>query len=65
MKAIELMMKKSQEYNEKEKPPVKLQIAHGFAVCTDTSTELEKTELLADQRMYECKRKMKEADKKS
>lgn len=64
-KAIEKMLRKSQEYNEKENPPVKLQIAHGFAVCTNTSTELEKTELLADQRMYECKRKMKEENKKS
>ncbi len=57
-------MRKSQEYNEKENPPVKLQIAHGFALCEDTSKKLKETELLADKRMYECKRLMKEADKK-
>lgn len=61
-KAIESMMHRSAEYNQAEDPPVKLQIAHGFAVCSDTANELEKIELLADQRMYECKRKMKQKD---
>ena len=55
--AIETMKRKSDEYNKNENPPVRMEIAHGFAVCDDTTKELEKTELLADQRMYECKKK--------
>lgn len=58
-KAIEQMIALSAEYNETQDPPVKLEIAYGYALCTDTVGELELTELLADQRMYDCKQKMK------
>ena len=59
--AVEKMLALSDEYNEKENPPVKLQIAYSYALCRDASKELEITELLADQRMYDCKQRMKAA----
>ena len=47
------------EYNEREIPPVPLQIAYGYAPCTMKSDILDEAELLADQRMYEKKKAMK------
>lgn len=62
-KAIEEMKKMSESYNNDEKPPVNLCIAYGYAQCKDASVDLEETELSADKRMYECKKKMKENEK--
>ena len=58
-KAIEEMEKRSREYNEKEKPPVPMQIAYGHAHYTARKDMLEAAEKLADQRMYEKKKQMK------
>lgn len=46
--------------NEAEKPPVPLQIAYGYAFYIAQDDMLEAAELLADKRMYERKREMKE-----
>lgn len=46
--------------NEAEKPPVYLQIAYGYAFYMAQDDMLEAAELLADKRMYERKREMKE-----
>lgn len=62
IKAIEKMKSNAAAYNERENPPVTLQIAYGYAICEDTSKDLDAAEHLADQRMYECKRRMKEND---
>ena len=48
-----------QEYNEKEKPPVPLQIAYGYAHCSMQNDMLKEAEQLADQRMYKKKKEMK------
>lgn len=58
-RAIEKMIRLTDEYNKNDKPPVMLQIAYGYALCLDNASELEAAELLADKRMYECKKKMK------
>lgn len=47
------------EYNEKEKPPVPLCIAHGTAEYDCASCNPEKAEKLADSRMYEDKKSIK------
>lgn len=58
--AIEKMQRSTRAYNEKEKPPVLLQVAYGYAVYMPQEGRLEEAEQLADRRMYEKKRKMKE-----
>ena len=53
--AIELMERLSEEYNTREDPPVKLDIAYGMALFTVSDGDIESSVRLADQRMYECK----------
>ena len=55
-KAVDRMERLTEEYNTKEKPPVLLDIAYGAAMFTAAGGGMEKSVLLADQRMYECKR---------
>lgn len=45
-----------EEYNKREEPPVLLDIAYGMAVYKAAEGSLKSAELLADKRMYECKR---------
>lgn len=47
------------EYNQRENPPVHLQIAHGTAEYNCSSRNPEEAEKLADSRMYENKRSLK------
>ena len=47
------------EYNEKEKPPVPLSIAHGTAEYDCVDGNPEEAEKLADSRMYEDKKRIK------
>lgn len=49
------------EYNKKEKPPVPLVIAHGMAEYDYSSHDPESSERLADSRMYENKKQLKNA----
>lgn len=48
------------KYNDSEKPPVPLQIAYGYALCPKQEDMLEEAEKLADKRMYDKKKKMKQ-----
>ena len=57
--ALVEMKKLINEYNRLENPPVKLQIASGSAVYRSTFGSLDETEKLADERMYENKRRLK------
>ncbi len=59
-RALAEMQKMVDAYNENEHPPVPLQIAYGYAVY-DPPDALTEAEHLADQRMYDCKKKMKSA----
>ena len=54
--AIKQMEKLTEEYNTRENPPVKLEIAYGMAMFTASNGDMEKSVRLADQRMYERKR---------
>ena len=56
--ALAEMQKMVYAYNENERPPVQLQIAYGYALY-EPPNELTEAERLADQRMYDCKKKMK------
>lgn len=47
------------EYNEKEKPPVLLSLAHGAAEYNYGDGDPEEAEKLADSRMYEDKKRIK------
>lgn len=58
-KALDRLSKKAADYNEKEKPPVPMQIASGYASFPGEADQLEAAEKLADDRMYERKREMK------
>lgn len=49
------------EYNDRERPPIPLQVAYGYAKYSPSEYLLEAAERLADQRMYERKRAMKSA----
>ena len=60
-KDVEKMRELSDFYNKNDKPPVPLGIAYGVACCKGAAGELAKTMQLADQRMYECKHRMKAA----
>ena len=53
--AIKRMESLTEEYNAKENPPIKLDIAYGMAMLTAFDGDIEKAVRLADQRMYECK----------
>lgn len=48
------------QYNQKMGSPVPLTIAYGMAECNLETEDLSEKEILADERMYEQKRKMKE-----
>lgn len=54
--AISNMEKLIEEYNCQENPPVLLDIAYGMAPYRAAEGSLKSAELLADKRMYECKR---------
>ena len=49
-----------EQYNQQMDPPIPLSIAYGIAYCDLKEHDLESKENLADERMYEHKRKMKE-----
>lgn len=57
--ALADMQKKVDAYNQSERPPVTLQIAFGYAECSPPENALDIAERLADERMYICKRAMK------
>ena len=57
--ALAALETKSAEYNEKNAPPVPMQIAYGYARYAAKSDKLEAAEQLADKRMYEKKKQMK------
>lgn len=56
---IELMESMTEEYNVREDPPMKLDIAYGMADFSASDGDMEKSLRLADRRMYECKRNKK------
>lgn len=57
--ALTEMQQMISAYNDREQPPVPLQIAYGYAKYSPPEDMLEAAEHLADQRMYERKRAMK------
>ncbi|MDO4805084.1 MAG: diguanylate cyclase [Lachnospiraceae bacterium] len=59
-KAWKVLEEKESEYNRLEDPPVPLGIAFGLAEFDPPSVTLEEAEKTADDKMYECKQKMKE-----
>ena len=59
--ALTVIDELSKAYNENEKPPVPLQIAYGYAQYSAQDDLLENAEKLADERMYEKKKQMKNA----
>ena len=59
--ALTVIDEMSKTYNENEKPPVPLQIAYGYAQYSAQGDLLENAEKLADERMYEKKKQMKNA----
>lgn len=59
--AVQKFKELQSEYNERENPPVHLQIAHGTAEYDCSSRDPEEAEKLADMRMYEDKRSIKAA----
>ena len=56
---IETMTSSAEDYNEKEKPPIPLAIAYGYAPYDPEKDDFDDVEILADQRMYEHKKAMK------
>ena len=56
---IGVMLSSAAEYNEKEKPPVPLALAYGYAPYDPEKDDFDDVEILADQRMYEQKKAMK------
>ena len=59
-KGLKELNKLVEQYNEKENPPVAMQIACGYAIYPAEAETIDAAEVLADKRMYENKRKMKE-----
>ncbi len=57
--AAEELVKCYKEYNKKHNPPVVLEIAYGYAVYDYDSGDPEQAERIADDKMYECKRELK------
>lgn len=53
------MYDKILEYNNNNNPPIKLEVASGFAECVIGEDKLNLMEQLADKRMYEDKKKLK------
>ena len=60
--ASEELIKNYNTYNEKHNPPVKLEIAYGYAVYDYDRGDPEQAERVADDKMYECKRLLKQED---
>ena len=60
--ASEELIKNYNTYNEKHNPPVKLEIAYGYAVYDYDRGDPEQAERIADDKMYECKRLLKQED---
>ena len=60
-KALSALESQSADYNEKNSPPIPMQIAYGYAVYMAQSDAFEEAERLADKRMYEKKKQMKVA----
>ena len=52
------------KYNQKEQPPVPLELAYGYAEYIPERDMLEAAEQLADERMYAKKRRMKQESPK-
>ncbi|MBQ9608375.1 MAG: diguanylate cyclase [Lachnospiraceae bacterium] len=57
----EEMIKMCKDYNVKLEPPVALEIAYGIAVYDYDKGDIEDAVRIADDRMYECKKKLKAA----
>ena len=58
--ALDKLEKAAAKYNQKEDPPVPLELAYGYAEYIPEKDVLEAAEKLADERMYAKKRRMKE-----
>lgn len=58
--SLEKLEKAVAKYNQKEHPPVPLEIAYGYAEYIPDKDVLESAEKLADERMYAKKRRMKQ-----
>ena len=61
-RALEKLERLSEEYNRTEAPPVPMRIACGYAVFVPGKDRLDDVEKLADDRMYERKRAMKQSE---
>ena len=59
--SLEKLERAADKYNQKEVPPVPLELAYGYAEYVPEKDILEAAEKLADERMYEKKRRMKQA----
>ncbi len=57
--ALAGMEQAAADYNRREKPPVPLQLAYGYAIYAPEEMELDAAQNTADQRMYDMKRMMK------
>ena len=57
----EEMVKMCKDYNVKLEPPVPLEIAYGIAVYDYDKGDIEEAIRIADDRMYECKKRLKAA----
>lgn len=58
--SLEKLEKTVAKYNQKEQPPVPLELAYGYAEYIPDKDQLEAAEKLADDRMYAKKRRMKQ-----
>lgn len=58
--SLEKLEKAVAKYNQKEHPPVPLELAYGYAEYIPDKDQLEAAEKLADERMYAKKRRMKQ-----
>lgn len=61
-RTLEKLERLSEEYNRTEAPPVPMRIACGYAVFVPGKDRLDDVEKLADDRMYERKRAMKQSE---
>ena len=53
------MIQYIEQYNREENPPIPLTIAYGMAECDLAEDDLTTKQILAGERMYECKRRIK------
>jgi diguanylate cyclase (GGDEF)-like protein len=60
-RSLEKLERAAEKYNQKEIPPVPLELAYGYAEFDPNKDNLENAEKLADERMYAKKRRMKQA----